>query len=121
MSSEIFEISKRLFLHDSLQCQDYKKIRENEVLLGRQFVRSIFDGKRTSFKPKSFIIGMSVSKLTIKCEETAGSWVAKGTIYALLLAPQTFGPSAASELTVIIHKMPPEARIQVTRLSKISI
>ena len=84
MSSEIFDVSKRLFLHDSLQCQDYQKIRENEVLLGRQFARSFFDGKRTSFKPKSFIIGMSVSKLTIKCEETAGSGVAKGTIYVLI-------------------------------------
>ena len=121
MSGEIFEILKRLLLHDSLKCQDYQKLRENEVLLGRLFVRSMFDGKRTSFKPKSFIIGMSVSKLTIKCEETVGSGLAKGTIYIILLAPQIFGPSAASELMVIIHKMPPEARIQVTRLSKISI
>ena len=51
----------------------------------------------------------------------AGSGVAKGTIYVLLLALQIFGPFAASELMAIIHKMPPEARIQVTRLSKISI
>ena len=140
MSSEIFKISKRLFLHDSLQCQGYQKLRENEVCTTWKTICTIdFSREKNVIQTKIFHHRNVCIKTYNQMRRDGGKRCGQGghgfpyfagikenqkqreTIYVLLLAPQIFGPSAASELMAIIHKMPPEARIQVTRLSKISI
>ena len=90
-----------------------------------------FQGKRTSSEPKSFIIGMSLSKITIKFVRGGGIVRGRGAIGPLILPEtkrervyfcchlhQIFGPSATSEFMTTFHKMRLGARIQVIRLSK---